>query len=129
MIVVDTNVVAYLLIQGGKTAKAERLFKRDPEWAVPALWRSEMRNVLSLYVRKGLMTLPKALGVMQEGIELVGALEWDVPSEDVLLLAASSRRSAYDCEFVALARMLEVPLHTADAALARAFPGCAIFLE
>ena len=129
MIVVDTNVVAYLLIQGGKTAKAERLFKRDPEWAVPALWRSEMRNVLSLYVRKGLMTLPKALGVMQEGIELVGALEWDVPSEDVLLLAASSRRSAYDCEFVALARMLEVPLHTADAALARAFPQYAVFLE
>ena len=129
MIVVDTNVIAYLLIQGAKTAKAERLFKRDPEWAAPALWRSEMRNVLSLYVRKGLMTLPKALEIMQEGIELVGALEWDVPSEDVLRLAASSRRSAYDCEFVALVRMLEVPLHTADAALARAFPGCAIFLE
>lgn len=129
MIVVDTNVVAYLLIQGGKTARAERLFKRDPEWAAPALWRSEMRNVLSLYVRRGLMALPRALDVMQDGIELVGTREWDVPSEDVLRLAASSRRSAYDCEFVALARMLEVPLHTADAALARAFPEYVLFLE
>lgn len=129
MIVVDTNVVAYLLIQGGKTARAERLFKRDPEWAAPVLWRSEMRNVLSLYVRKELMALPEALGIMEEGVELMGSREWDIPSEDVLSLAASSRRSAYDCEFVALARMLEVPLHTADAALARVFPEYALFLE
>lgn len=35
MIVVDTNVFAYLYMPGDSTAKVERLLERDPDWAVP----------------------------------------------------------------------------------------------
>ena len=48
MIVVDTNIVAYLYLPGEHTAAVERLLERDPEWAAPILWRSEFRNILAL---------------------------------------------------------------------------------
>ena len=57
MIVVDTNIIAYLYLPTDLTGQAERLLESDPEWAVPVLWRSEFRNVLALYLRKGLISL------------------------------------------------------------------------
>jgi predicted nucleic acid-binding protein len=47
--------------------------------------------------------------------------EYEVQSAHVLEIATDSGRSVYDCEFVALARELTVPLVTADKELARAF--------
>ena len=49
--------------------------------------------------------------------------------ERVLELAAVSGRSAYDCEYVAVAEALGVPLVTADRALESGFPGVAVSPE
>jgi len=50
-------------------------------------------------------------------------------SMDVLQLVSESKCSAYDCEFVALARDLNVKLVTVDKQILREFPGDAISLE
>ena len=52
MIVVDTNVLAYLYLPGEQTLDAKSLFQREPEWVAPPLWRSEFRNILAAYVRR-----------------------------------------------------------------------------
>jgi predicted nucleic acid-binding protein len=48
-----------------------------------------------------------------------------VDSRDVLRLAAQSRCSAYDCEYVALAETAGVPLVTNDAQVLKEFPSIA----
>jgi predicted nucleic acid-binding protein len=122
VIVVDTNVIAYLFLETGRQDAAERLLRRDPEWAVPVLWRSEMRNVLATEMAQRGLGLQLALGIQQEAEDLLAEREFEVPSDRVLPLAERSRCSAYDCEFVALADSLDVPLYTADAGLLKAFP-------
>ena len=122
MIVVDTNVVAYLLLPGPKTALAEALLERHPQWAAPPLWRSEFRNVLTGYLRRDLLDVSRAVALMRQADDLLAAHDQPVRSQPVLELVSTSRCSSYDCEFVAAAQHLGVPLVTEDRALLVAFP-------
>lgn len=133
MIVADANLVAYLLLPGQRTEEAEDVFARDSVWAVPVLWRSELRSVLLQYVRARALPLADAIRTMQRGEGLLAGREADVDSRRVLELAAGSRCSSYDCEYVALAEVLRIPLVTNDGPLLKAFPDIALspraFLE
>ncbi len=126
MIVADTNLVAYLLLEGEHTSAAEQVLDRDSHWIAPALWRSELRNVLALYIRQELLTLEQACRTMELAEILLRDREYILPSEAVLKLAASSGCSAYDCEFVALAQRRDVPLVTSDRRVLNAFPTVAV---
>ena len=125
MIVVDTNVLAYLLLRGPRTEQAEDLRRHHRRWAAPPLWRSEFRNVLTVYLRHDLLPFPKAVALMQEAEAILSAHEEKVSIEQVLQLVSSSHCSAYDCEFVAVAQHLGVPLITEDRAILTAFPDLA----
>jgi len=123
VIVVDTNVIAYLYLPGDHTADAEALCRSDPEWVAPLLWRSELRNVLATQVRARRLELDAAQAIQAEAEELLHGREFAVDSAEVLRLAAESECSAYDCEFVVLAEYLDVPLVSADRRLVERFPG------
>jgi len=129
MIVVDTNVVAYLLLGGEKTAGARLAFRKDPAWAAPILWQSEFRNLLAACLRRSRLRLSDALEVMRDAEALFRGAEYSVESADVLKLVAASGCSAYDCEFIALAQQLRVPLVTSDSEILKGFPQTAISLE
>lgn len=122
MIVVDSNVVAYLYLPGEHTAKAEALLEQDPDWAAPVLWRSEFRNILAGYLRRKTLTFDQACSLQNEAEGLLAGSEFEVDSKAVLELVRDSHCSAYDCEFIALANKLQVKLVTMDAKLLRAFP-------
>jgi predicted nucleic acid-binding protein len=53
MIVVDTNVISYLLLPTPFSDSADALFKADSDWLALTLWKNEFRNVLALYNKKG----------------------------------------------------------------------------
>lgn len=122
MIVVDSNVIAYLYLPTAHTRAAEALLQRDAAWAAPMLWRSEFRNVLTGYLRRGTLSLDATISLQTEAESLMAPHEREVDSAHVLRLAMESGCTAYDCEFVSLAIRLGVPLVTQDKAVLRAFP-------
>jgi len=126
VIVVDTNVMVYLVAGAPSAAMARR---RDPEWAAPVLWRSEYRNVLAGEMRRARLPVGAAVEAFRLAEWLVARREFQADAAQVLRLVAGSRCSAYDCEFVAVAQSLGVPLVTADRRLAAEFPETAVTLD
>jgi predicted nucleic acid-binding protein len=126
MIVVDTNILAYLYLPTEHTQKVEALLAKDPEWIAPTLWRSEFRNMLARYLRKSLLTFDQAFEIQNEAESLLQNNEFIVTSLDVLQLVQNSECSAYDCEFVALAQNMNVKLITLDKKVLKNFPETAI---
>jgi predicted nucleic acid-binding protein len=129
MIVVDSNVLAYLYLPGEYTAAAEALMEHDPDWAAPVLWRSEFRNILAGYMRRGKLTFEQAHALQSEAEDLLRGAEYELDSRSVLELIRDSECSAYDCEFVALAMKLGAKLVTMDGKVLRSFPGIAVALS
>ncbi len=129
MIVVDSNVLAYLYLPGEYTGAAEALLAIEPEWAAPVLWRSEFRNILAGYLRRKSLSFEQAVALQAEAEALLAGCEYEVDSRSVLELARDSDCSAYDCEFIALAETLGTKLVTMDKKLLKAFPSRAVALN
>jgi predicted nucleic acid-binding protein len=129
MIVVDTNIIGYLFLSSNKSSLSEQALLIDSIWAAPRLWRSEMRNVLALYIRKNLLSLVDAQQIMAGATDLMQGQEYEVTSNQVLDLVNVSSCSAYDCEFVSLAQDLKVSLVTVDRQILMDFPNTALSLE
>lgn len=129
MIVVDTNIIIYFYLPGQFTDAAQRVLETDSHWLAPHLWRSEVRNVLAGYVKRGQLPLATAHKIIQAAQAIFYQNEYEINSAQVLDLAAASGCSAYDCEFVALAQNFNIPLVTLDKQVLRAFPQIAMSLE
>lgn len=121
MIVADTNLIAYLLLNGEFTLAAEAVYQKDADWFAPYLWRSEFRNILALYLRNSLISLDEATEIMNQAQLILLEREWEVESDTVLNLASTSGLSAYDCEYIALAQKLNTCLITSDRKIIRTF--------
>lgn len=122
MIVVDSNIIAYLYLPGEFTARAEKLLENDSDWAAPLLWRSEFRNILTGYLRRQTLNFDQVCALQNEAENLLADAEFEVDSSTVLTLVRDSDCSPYDCEFIALAIQLDTQLVTMDKRVLRAFP-------
>jgi predicted nucleic acid-binding protein len=129
VIVVDTNVIHYCWVRGQNTEIAQAVWQKDPEWHAPILWRSELRNVLTAYLRRGLLTRAQIAGILNIADQALAEREHILPDDLVLDVVANSALTAYDAEFVALATALSVPLVTADKAVLKAFPDRTLTME
>ncbi|MCX6568627.1 MAG: type II toxin-antitoxin system VapC family toxin [Candidatus Aminicenantes bacterium] len=126
MIVVDTNLIVHFFVKGDHSELAGKILVMDPGWSAPLLWRSEFRNTMVKCVRGELIEWSDAFRIMTEAESLMAGNEYAMISGDVLSLAASSACSAYDAEFVVLARELGIPLVTTDKQLLKSFPETAV---
>ena len=127
MIVADANLIAALILPVSEgTDTAEKILLIDRDWAAPALWRSEFCNILATAFRNGVLNLGIAIEAMEAAEQVMGGAEFAVSSVETLKLAAESGCTAYDSEYVLLARELEVQLVTFDKRLLREFSAIAI---
>lgn len=126
MIVVDTNILAYMVFKTDYSGPVAQLHELDPVWEVPLLWKSEFLNVVALYFRRNLITYPDAINSFDYAERLVNHHEHTISGVMVMDLIAGSTCSSYDCEFVALAKSMETKLITYDKQIIKEFPGLAM---
>ena len=122
MRLVDTNVVAYLLIEGDHTEAAQQLHTRDPDWRSEAFLLVEFTNILASSIATKRMTLSVAGDFLAKAAALFDGKLGRIPHASVLGTAARYRVSAYDARFLALADQLGRRLVTEDARLRAAAP-------
>jgi len=122
MLLVDTNVVAYLLIDGDYTEAAQELRHRDPDWRSEAFLLVEFTNVLASSIATKRMTLSLAQDLLAKATALFDGKLGRIPHSSVLATAARHRVSAYDARFLALAGQLGRRLVTEDTKLRAAAP-------
>ena len=125
MIVVDTNVIAYLLIEGDRTAEAQALRLADPDWRSEPFLLVEFSNLLATQVRARALSATQANALLESASQQVAA--WvEVPHAEALAVALDRKVSAYDARFVGCARRLSASLVTEDSRLRAATPGLSI---
>ncbi len=129
MIVVDTNVVARFVLRGVNSGTVDRILEQDPAWVAPPLGRSEICNVLATSMRVKRITLEEARDAASRAEQVVDVSDDGVSTNAVLALADRSGCTSYDCEFVATAMDLGVPLVTSDRQVLSAFPDVAVSPE
>jgi predicted nucleic acid-binding protein len=129
MIVVDSNLIIYIHVQSEWTAQALQALKKDPQWIAPPLWESEFRNVMAGYMRRKILNPEQTKKIMNSALRTMEDREILPTSNLVLELAAASDCSAYDCEYVALAKHLKIKLITNDQKILRNFPDTAVNLD
>ena len=127
-VVVDTNVVAYLLLgTEGFVDEARACFSAVSNPIAPAHWEVELTNVLWMAVRSGILPPeegPVRLSLARRlGIESVTTATL---CQGALLRSVTSGIAVYDTLFVELAARTGCPLLTFDKAVIKAFPDIAI---
>jgi predicted nucleic acid-binding protein len=121
VIVADANLLIALVGDSSESAAAQEILARRPRWHAPILWRSEAANTLLGYVRRGILTLRGAQNHWSTLADVIGGREHATDTRRVLALASSSGCTAYDCDYVAVAEALSLPLVTSDREILRAF--------
>lgn len=125
--VVDTNVVAYLLLGAEQYVDEARTFLASIDEAqAPALWEAELANVLWMATRHKILTIHEAAArlTLADSLGVHGVpnrMLW----QGALVRAHQSGIAVYDTLFVELAARQGLPLATFDAALIKAFPDIA----
>jgi predicted nucleic acid-binding protein len=120
---VDTNIVAYLLLQGDRTTAARALFARDPDWHSDSYVLVEFSNVLATTVRTRSLSVAQALQALSQAEQLLESRVHPAAHDASLTTAGEFGVSVYDARFLVVARALGTRLVTEDAKLRRAAPG------
>lgn len=126
MIAADCTLIAQFFLTTPETELSRQVAAADNVWLVPPLWRSELRSVLRKYLLRNEVSLEHCIEVTFTAEAMLSASEVHVSSADVMNLVATSSCSAYDAEYIALAKSFAVPIVTSDRRLCKLFPAVAV---
>jgi predicted nucleic acid-binding protein len=123
-VVVDTNVVAYLLL-GTKPYVQEsyRFWHGVREAMAPALWEAELANVVWMAIRTGVVAEEEGLHRLELAVRLrVHSVASRKLWQGAVTRAVQTGLAAYDTLFIELASRERVPLATFDSRILSTFP-------
>jgi len=126
VIVVDTNVISYLLIRGERSEAMDRLLENDSEWVAPRLWLGEFLNVLATYERIGKFDSVQTNELLGDALALMQDASYEIRPERILAVARRTSCSAYDSQYIALAEDLGLKFYTCDQKILKNCAGLAI---
>jgi len=129
MIVVDTNVLVYAIVQLPQTAFARQVATVDPDWVVPPLWHFEFTSAVTTLVHGLALSASQAEAAINYAEQLTAGREMSVDQVAVFRAAIAFNLSAYDAQYVALAEMLKIRCVTADARIVRNAPAVAVSIS
>jgi len=129
MIVVDANIVIYLICETPFTNSAGKVRQKDASWVVPNLWEAEVLNGLMNMMRSGFLDLDDAILAWSNAARVLSGHIHACEPPAVLRMAKQSGTTAYDAYYVSLARSMSIPLVTEDRELLRKFPNTAISMD
>jgi predicted nucleic acid-binding protein len=128
MIVVDVNIVVYLLTDMPRHGLARQLYQRNSIWVLLPLWRHELLNVLATLTRQEVLERDAAFQVWHRALGLFSHRERQPDMEQALSLSIEQGISSYDAQYVVLARELDILLVSEDKKLQRILPNHVISL-
>jgi predicted nucleic acid-binding protein len=129
MIVVDANVIVYAVVESERTALAKKIAAKDSRWILPPLWRFEVTSSLVTLIRGKALDSNRAATALREADELSSNREVAVQQQAVLDTALLFNLSAYDAQYIALARRFKIKCVTADQRILKNAPQFAISIE
>jgi len=121
MRVVDTNIVAYLLLSGDRTEQAQARWKADRGWRSDTFLCVEFGNLLATQVRAKTLTLAEAVSLLDRAGSPVQGMS-KVSHADALRIAAAFGVSAYEARFLAAVKTLGTKLVPDDVRPRKAVP-------
>lgn len=122
MIVVDTNIIVPLFINGPNTARCSALLARDAVWRTEPYALIELINVFATYHRSKLISTEAVLRHLHEAEQLLTPNLHFIPRQTALECALEYKISSYDAHFLAVAAALGKKLVTEDVKLRAAAP-------
>ena len=127
MIVVDSSVVFALVVARDAYHLLSLAARRmDSDWHAPALFRSEFRSVAAGHLRRG-EALSNVLAAAANAELAVQSHH--VTDQEVFAVIQESSLSAYDAEYVGLARRMGCSLVTTDKQILDHYPNLAVRLQ
>ena len=93
-LVVDANILVYMLLDGEKSPAARRLHELRPDWMCPTILRHEFMNVCATYYRAGGFSRDECLALLKAGVALLSGREVCIDPEDAVGIAIDLDLSA-----------------------------------
>ena len=129
MIVVDANIIIYLVYETPFTALAREVYAKDADWVVPEIWEAEVLNGLMNIVRSGYFGLDEANRAWTNASGILTGKARKCAPLSVLHTAKAARLTSYDAYYVTLARSSGTLLVTEDGAIQKYCPDVARSLK
>lgn len=129
MLVADNTLLCHFFLRSDLEDLARQVRDKDGDWIVPHLWKSEFANAIV----KAHWACPDPLELYYRAWDSACAVmepcERPVDFHETVRLGTEHHISAYDAQYVYLARKFAIPLITEDSRLHRAFPTIAMSME